>query len=118
MRETRLVRASFKSDGKEHDQEARWWEERRRGGSWSVAGAAEMTGRSGEGGWGRGGRERRRAAVRRWLPRDELHRWVDARSARTHTATNDKSSHPTKGILGTPLPRTSGPSILRADDRV
>lgn len=55
MRETRLVRASFKSDGKEHDQEARWWEERRRGGSWSVAGVAEMTGRSGGGGEGEAG---------------------------------------------------------------
>lgn len=53
MRETRLARASFKSDGKEHDRERGGGKERRRGGSWSVAGVAEeMTGRSG--GWGEG----------------------------------------------------------------
>lgn len=45
----------------------------------------------------RGGK---RAAVRRWFPRDKLHRRADARSARTHQPTsNDKSPRPTKRVL-------------------
>lgn len=49
------------------------------------------------------GKGRERVAARRWLPRDELHRRADARSARTHTVSNDKSPRPTKRILGIPF---------------